>query len=72
MRSAAGTAFDEREARRVAAMLVREWAERRMVSGYASPGGGGARSGGIDSVSIDREQRALFERCADDIERGHR
>ena len=60
-----------RHIRNTAARLIREWADRRLISGYDSPGGG-ARSGGVDSVSIGQDTRAVFERCVDDIERGGR
>lgn len=58
------TAQQEQDFRKVAADLVRQWADKRLVVSTAS--------GGKDRVKIGASTREMFENCADDIERGIR
>lgn len=58
------TAQQELDVRKVAAEMVRQWAEKRLVVSPAS--------GGNDRVKMGPAMREMFENCADDIERGIR
>ena len=60
------TTEEEKTLRGYAAMLVRQWAEKRTLF----PGSGGPAGGRTDRVYLNLDERALFDACADDIERG--
>ena len=56
---------DKRAIRQHAAQMIRDWAERRLLST-----GSGGPTGQRDRIYLTKSERELFEDCADDIERG--
>ena len=62
------TSGEGKTVRMLAAELVREWADRRMVSVDTMD----VKHGAKERFALAPGERTLFEECADDIERGRK